>query len=63
MPTSRNQRRTVDEYVARFPKHVKDILEELRHVVNESAPKAEETMSYGMPTFDLNGKHLVFFAA
>jgi uncharacterized protein YdhG (YjbR/CyaY superfamily) len=63
MPTSRNQCRTVDEYVARFPEHVKDILEELRHVVNESAPQAEETMSYGMPTFDLNGKHLVFFAA
>jgi uncharacterized protein YdhG (YjbR/CyaY superfamily) len=63
MPTSRSQCRTVDEYVARFPKDVKDILEELRHVVNESAPQAEETMSYGMPTFDLNGAHLVFFAA
>ncbi len=49
MTTSRNQCRTVDEYVARFPKDVKDILEELRHVVNESAPQAEETMSYGIP--------------
>ena len=62
MPT-RNQYRTIDEYVAKFPKNVRDILEKLRRVDRESAPQAEETMSYGMPTFDLNGKHLVFFAA
>ena len=53
----------MDEYVAKFPKNVRDILEELRRVIKESAPKAEETISYAMPAFRLNGKSLVFFAA
>lgn len=60
---SRSQFKTIDEYIAKFPKSVRDVLEELRQVIRESAPKAEETISYGIPTFDLKGKHLVHFAA
>jgi uncharacterized protein YdhG (YjbR/CyaY superfamily) len=63
MATSKSQSKTMDEYIAKFPKKVRDILEELRQVIRESAPKAEETISYGIPTFDLNGRHLVHFAA
>jgi len=54
---------TIDEYIAAFPRNVRDVLEELRRIIRESAPKSEETISYGIPTFDLNGKHLVHFAA
>jgi uncharacterized protein YdhG (YjbR/CyaY superfamily) len=54
---------TMDEYIATFPRNVRDILEELRRIIRESAPKSEETISYGIPTFNLNGKHLVHFAA
>ena len=54
---------TIDEYIAAFPRNVQDILEELRRVIRESAPESEETISYGIPTFDLNGRHLVHFAA
>jgi len=63
MATSKSQFKTMDEYIAQFPKNVRDVLEELRRVIRESAPEAEETISYGIPTFDLNGKHLVHFAA
>jgi len=63
MATSRSQFKTIDEYIATFPKNVRDVLEELRRVIRESAPGAEETISYGIPTFDLNGRHLVHFAA
>jgi uncharacterized protein YdhG (YjbR/CyaY superfamily) len=63
MATSKRQFKTMDEYVAQFPKNVRDVWEELRRVMRESAPEAEETISYGIPTFDLNGKHLVHFAA
>ena len=63
MATSKSQFKTMDEYIAQFPKNVRDVLEELRRVIRESAPDAEETISYGIPTFDLNGKHLVHFAA
>jgi uncharacterized protein YdhG (YjbR/CyaY superfamily) len=62
MATSRNQFKTMDEYIASFPKHVRNVLEELRRVIKESAPKAGETINYGIPTFKLNG-NLVHFAA
>ena len=60
---SGRQFKTVDEFVASFPKNVRTVLEELRRVIGDSAPGAEETISYGIPTFDLNGKHLVHFSA
>jgi uncharacterized protein YdhG (YjbR/CyaY superfamily) len=63
MQASRIQYKTIDEYIARFPKNVRGILEELRRVIKETAPAVEETISYGIPTLDLNGRHLVHFAA
>lgn len=54
--------KTIDEYIATFPKNVQTILEELRQAIRESAPKAEEAISYQMPTFKLKG-NLVHFAA
>jgi uncharacterized protein YdhG (YjbR/CyaY superfamily) len=54
--------KTVDEYIATFPKNVQSILEELRQAIRESAPEAEEAISYQMPAFKLNGV-LVWFAA
>ena len=59
---SKRQLRTIDEYIAGFPEHVRDILEKLRRVIREAAPRAEEAMRYGIPTFRLNG-NLVHFAA
>ncbi len=55
------QYKSVDEYISGFPKHIQDILENLRKVIKESAPEAQETISYGMPAFKQNGP-LVYFA-
>ncbi len=63
MGTPKSQFKTIDEYIATFPKNVQDVLQELRQVIRETAPKAEETISYGMPAFRLNGRILVYFAA
>ena len=54
--------RTIDEYIAMFPKDVQKVLETLRQVIRENAPEAEETIDYAIPTFKLNG-NLVHFAA
>jgi uncharacterized protein YdhG (YjbR/CyaY superfamily) len=54
--------RTIDEYICDFPKDIQGILKALRQAIRESAPKAEETISYQMPAFRLNGI-LVYFAA
>lgn len=62
MATPRKQFENMDEYIATFPKNVQDILEKLRRVIKESAPNAKEAISYGIPTFKLNG-NLAHFAA
>jgi uncharacterized protein YdhG (YjbR/CyaY superfamily) len=54
--------KTIDEYIATFPNNVQSILQELRQVIRDSAPEAEETISYQIPAFKLNGI-LVWFAA
>ncbi len=54
--------RTVDEYIANFAPDVRAMLAKIRQTVKAAAPHAEETISYRMPTFKLNGV-LVHFAA
>ena len=53
---------SIDEYIAGFSPETQKVLEELRMLIKASAPAATETISYAIPTFDLNGKHLVHFA-
>jgi uncharacterized protein YdhG (YjbR/CyaY superfamily) len=59
---SKKDFKTIDEYISTFPKNIQSILQELRQVIKESAPNAEEAIRYQMPTFRLNG-NLVHFAA
>ena len=53
---------TIDEYISQFPEDIQEILTKIRSLIHKEAPKAEEAMSYGVPTFKLNG-NLVNFAA
>lgn len=53
---------SIDDYIATFPEPTQKILQELRAVIHEAAPEAQEKISYQMPTFALNG-NLVHFAA
>jgi uncharacterized protein YdhG (YjbR/CyaY superfamily) len=41
--------KTIDEYIAVFPKNVQTILEELRQAIRDAAPEANEAISYQMP--------------
>ena len=59
---NRSTANSIDEYIAGFPPETQKVLEELRALIKASAPDATETISYAIPTFDLNGKHLVHFA-
>ncbi|MEX1997819.1 MAG: DUF1801 domain-containing protein [Candidatus Andersenbacteria bacterium] len=54
---------TIDAYIKTFPKDVQVLLKKLRGVIKSAAPKATEGISYKIPTFYLNGKYLVYFAA
>lgn len=53
----------IDNYISAFSPDIQKILQEIRSLIKELAPRATETISYGIPTFDLGGKHLVHFAA
>lgn len=60
--TTRSTAGSIDDYIAGFPPATQVALEGMRALIWESAPEATETISYAMPTFDLNGGHLVHFA-
>jgi uncharacterized protein YdhG (YjbR/CyaY superfamily) len=54
--------RTVDEYIQLHSGKVAAHLRQIRQVIRKEAPEAEETISYNMPAYKLNGP-LVYFAA
>ncbi|GHT41679.1 hypothetical protein AGMMS49965_11870 [Bacteroidia bacterium] len=53
---------TIDEYIASFEPEIQRTLLEIRNFIKKEVPEATEKISYGMPTFYLNG-NLVHFAA
>lgn len=53
--------KNIDDYIASFPREVQEILQKIRLSIRRLVPNAVETISYGIPTFKLNGKNLVHF--
>ena len=53
----------IDQYIKDFPKDIQDILEKIRQIIKEVSPESKEIINYKIPTFKLNGKNLVHFAA
>ena len=53
--------KSIDEYIERFPEETQQLLRKMRLTIRKAAPKAEESISYGMPTFRL-GRNRVYFA-
>lgn len=54
--------KNIDEYLMYLPEKQRLVLEEVRQVIKETAPEAEEVISYGMPAFKYHGA-LVYFGA
>jgi uncharacterized protein YdhG (YjbR/CyaY superfamily) len=53
---------SVDAYVASRPAEQRKALERLRRQVSRLVPDAIETISYGMPTFKLGDRALLWYA-
>jgi uncharacterized protein YdhG (YjbR/CyaY superfamily) len=53
--------KNVDEYLSDLPKEQRIILEKIRKAIKETAPDAQELISYGIPGYKLNGV-LIYFA-
>lgn len=54
---------TVEEYLAAVPKEPRAALEKLRQTIKSLVPEAVEVISYQIPTFKLDGRMLVSYAA
>jgi uncharacterized protein YdhG (YjbR/CyaY superfamily) len=54
--------KSVDEYIATHPPDVQAILQRVRSTIRKAVPRAEEAISYQIPTFKLHGSYVVYFA-
>lgn len=59
---SKKRYKDIDDYISTFPPDVQRVLQEMRQAIKESAPDAEEVISYRLPAFRQNGI-LVWFGA
>ena len=55
--------RTIDEYLAGLSRDKREALQRVRKTVQAAAADAEERISYGIPSFRLHGKGLIWFGA
>jgi len=53
---------SLNDYLARQPKAARRVLTRVREAIRKAVPKADEVMSYGIPTYKLNGRAVVYFA-
>jgi uncharacterized protein YdhG (YjbR/CyaY superfamily) len=54
--------KSVDDYIARQPPAAQPVLRRIREIVRKALPRAEETISYGVPTYKEHGTYVVYFA-
>lgn len=54
---------THDEYLAGLSDEKRAALQKLRKDIQAAAPKLEECISYGVPSYRLNGKFLMSYGA
>jgi uncharacterized protein YdhG (YjbR/CyaY superfamily) len=62
VPLKKQVPSNVDRYIADFPLETRRKLQQVRNAVRRAEPKAEEIISYGMPSYKLNGLGLLSFA-
>lgn len=53
---------SVDDYIDGQPNSVKEVLHRVRSIIRKALPQAEETISYQIPAYKLNGERVIFFA-
>jgi uncharacterized protein YdhG (YjbR/CyaY superfamily) len=55
--------KSVDEYIASHTGAVQRVLKRVRSAIRKAVPGAEEMLSYKIPTYKLNGRPVLYFAA
>ena len=52
----------IDEYLAGFPRPVQKVLKQVRRAIRKAVPEAQESISYNMPAYKLDGRGMIAFA-
>jgi uncharacterized protein YdhG (YjbR/CyaY superfamily) len=53
---------SIEDYIAGFPPEVQRTLEDVRAAIRAVVPGTEEKIIYGIPTFVLDGRYVVYFS-
>lgn len=53
---------SVDDYIDSQPDDARPVLHRIRDIIRKALPTAEETVSYQIPAYKLNGQRVIFFA-
>jgi uncharacterized protein YdhG (YjbR/CyaY superfamily) len=53
---------SVDGYLASQPVEVRAVLERVRAAIRKGVPGAQESISYRIPTYKVNGRPVIYFA-
>lgn len=59
MATSRSP---IEKYIVQFPAGTQKLLKQIYRTMRAELPKVDEVISYGIPTFKINGKAVIYFA-
>ena len=53
---------SVEEYISSFPPEVQTVLQTARKTIRAAARGAQESISYAIPTFSVDGRPVVYLA-
>jgi uncharacterized protein YdhG (YjbR/CyaY superfamily) len=53
---------SVGDYIAAQPRPMQAILRRVRQTIQKAVPQAEESISYGIPSYRLEGQVMMYFA-
>jgi uncharacterized protein YdhG (YjbR/CyaY superfamily) len=54
---------SIDEYLASVDPEFRPLLRSVRRTIRAAAPKATESISYGIPTYKQDGQRVIYFSA
>ena len=59
---ARTDRTPVEEYIDKHPASTQAVLKRVRRIIRRVLPRAEETISYQIPAYRMDGRAVVYFA-
>jgi uncharacterized protein YdhG (YjbR/CyaY superfamily) len=62
MRTAHTQGKPIDKYIAGLPRTTQTALKRVLSAIRKAVPRAEELISYGMPTYKLDVGFVLAFA-